>query len=152
MNKIGILLALFTITLDQLSKYAITKYLLASVTVNSFFNLSLTYNQGISFGLFKHLEHSNYIFAALSIVITGLLYSWLKQASKIQEATALGLIIGGALGNVIDRFCYPGVVDFLEFHWKEYYWPSFNIADSAIFLGVCILLIFSVNLSKRAKK
>lgn len=152
MKKIGILLALLTVVFDQFSKYTAVKYLFTSIKINSFLNLSLTYNQGISFGLFKHLEYSNYIFAAISLLITGMLYSWLKQSTQLKETIALGLIIGGALGNIIDRFRYPGVVDFLEFHWKGYYWPSFNIADSAIFLGVCILLIFSVNLTKRTRK
>ena len=152
MRNVGLLLALFVLIIDQLSKYIITKQLFATIEVTSFFNLGLTYNQGVSFGLFKQLEYSNYIFAGLSMAITMLLYNWLKNATKKKEATALGLIIGGALGNIVDRFYYPGVVDFLEFHWQQHYFPSFNVADSAIFLGVCILLIFSIDLTTKDKK
>ncbi len=145
MKKIGLAFALLVFILDQISKFMAVKYFSVSVKVTSFFNLSLAYNNGISFGLFNNFAYSNYIFAGLSTIITIFLYSWLTKAKKKLEAMVLGLIIGGALGNVCDRFFYPGVVDFLEFHWKGYYWPSFNLADSAICLGVCILLFFSID-------
>ncbi len=152
MKKIGLGLALLVFILDQLSKFIAVKYLSSSIEVTSFFNLALAYNKGISFGLFNNLDYSNYIFAGLSTIIAIFLYRWLGQATKALEAATLGLIIGGALGNVSDRFIYPGVVDFIELHWKVYYWPSFNIADSAICLGVCILLIFSIDLKHQKKE
>ena len=148
MKKTGIIIGLITIILDFLTKILAVKYFVSGIKLTSFFNLALTYNKGISFGLFNNFSYSNYFFAALSSAISLMLYNWLKKTDSCKEAIALGLIIGGALGNVIDRFIYPGVVDFLEFHWKQYYWPSFNLADSAIFLGVCILLIFSIDLRK----
>lgn len=148
MKKNGIILGVIVIFLDFLSKLTAVKYFTGGIKLTSFFNLALTYNRGISFGLFNNFTYSNYFFAALSIAISIMLYNWLKNSDNYKETIALGLIIGGALGNVIDRFIYPGVVDFLEFHWKQYYWPSFNLADSAIFLGVCILLIFSIDLRK----
>ncbi len=152
MKKIGLSLAFIVLLIDGLSKYMAVKYLNSSVEVTEFFSLGLAYNKGISFGLFNDFRYSNYFFAGLSTIITIFLLGILTKADKKLEAIALGLIIGGALGNVIDRFYYPGVVDFLEFHWQGYYWPSFNIADSAICLGVCILLSFSIDFKKKNKK
>jgi signal peptidase II len=145
MKKIGLRIALLVFMLDQLSKFMAVKYLSGSIKVTNFFSLGLAYNKGISFGLFNNLDYSNYIFAGLSTLIAIFLYRLLLETKQKLEVAALGLVIGGALGNVSDRFIYPGVVDFLEFHWKAYYWPSFNVADSAICLGVCILLIFSID-------
>jgi signal peptidase II len=147
MLKKGFFLSLLTLLIDFLSKYAVVKYFSSNsgnVEVTSFFNISLVYNKGISFGLFNNLSYSNYLFCFVSVFIIGFLLGWMKKTTNSKENIALGLIIGGAIGNVIDRIIYPGVVDFLEFHWKGYYWPSFNVADSAICVGVCILLIFGV--------
>jgi signal peptidase II len=152
MKKMVLILALLVFIADQVSKYFAVKHLDYSAEVTSFFNLSLAYNKGISFGLFNNFSYSNYFFAALSMVITIFLYRWMSQATNKFEAAALGMVIGGALGNVSDRFFYPGVVDFLELHWHNYYWPSFNIADSAICLGVCILLIFSIDFKHKIKE
>lgn len=152
MKKIGLKFALLVFIIDQLSKFFIVKYLNSSIEITSFFNLKIAYNKGISFGLFNNLDYSNYIFAGLSIILTIFLCHLLKSAEKTLEAVTLGLIIGGAIGNVSDRFIYPGVVDFLEFHWHDHYWPSFNIADSAICLGVCILLIFSIDFKHKIKE
>ncbi len=145
---IGLIIILFTLIADQITKLMIVKHFagnFASIKVTNFFNLDLVYNKGISFGLFNQFDYSNYLFCSLSILITLFLFKWLKNAKNIGETISLGLIIGGAIGNVIDRFIYPGVVDFLQFHWQEYYWPSFNIADSTICIGICLLIIFSVD-------
>ena len=151
MRIIGLLLASFVLISDQVSKFIVVKYYpLERIQVTDFFNLSLVYNKGISFGLFNNIDYSNYVFFFLSSFIVIFLLKWLKDTNKKYEFIGLSLIIGGAIGNIIDRLAYPGVVDFLEFHWKEHYWPSFNIADSAICLGVCILMIFGIccNLKK----
>ncbi len=146
MKIIGLLLALTTLFLDQASKFIMVKYFAnIQIEVTSFFNLFLVYNKGISFGLFNNISYSNNIFSFLSIIIVCFLLTWLKRSEDKHEIIGLSLIVGGAIGNIIDRFIYPGVVDFLEFHWNDLYWPSFNIADSAICLGVCILIIFSIN-------
>lgn len=147
MNKITKLTATFLVLfMDQLTKLVIVKYFPdIRIEITSFFNISLVYNKGISFGMFNDISYSNYIFAIIASVIVVFLIKWLLNSKSKLEAIALCLIIGGAIGNIIDRIIYIGVVDFLEFHYKEYYWPSFNIADSTICLGVCILLIFSIN-------
>ncbi len=148
--RIGIVLVFSTLIIDQLSKFIIVRdWSTIQIKVTSFFNVALVYNKGISFGLFNNLAYSNYLFCLLSSVIVCFLLKWLKDSEQKYETIGLGLTIGGAVGNIIDRLVYPGVVDFLEFHWHDYYWPSFNIADSAICLGICILLIFSVDSKSR---
>ncbi len=145
---IGLAIVLFTLVADQISKLVIVKHFatnFVNTKVTDFFNLVLVYNKGISFGLFNQFDYSNYLFCFISIIIILFLFKWLKNSKNLGETIALGLIIGGAIGNVIDRFIYPGVVDFLQFHWQEHYWPSFNIADSTICIGVCLLIIFSVD-------
>ena len=152
MNFLGPLLALLILSIDQLTKWVELKYFTTNhdiLKITNFFSIDLVYNKGISFGLFNQFAYSNYLFCLLSSVIICFLCQWLKKTVLLNERVALGLIIGGAIGNVIDRLIYPGVIDFLVFHWREYYWPSFNIADSAICLGVCILLIFSVSCRKK---
>lgn len=145
MKIIGILLASIIVIIDQLSKYIIVKeYPFIKIEVTNFFNLALVYNKGISFGLLNNIQYSNYIFCFISSLIVCFLMKWFKDSNQKYESIGLSLVIGGAIGNIIDRLIYPGVVDFLEFHWQNHYWPSFNIADSAICLGVCILLISSI--------
>jgi signal peptidase II len=148
---ISIFLVIFTLLVDQISKFAVVRYLSHEIEVNSFFNLVLVYNKGISFGLFNDFIYSNYLFAIIAVLIVAFLCHWLYKTNLLNEKISLGLIIGGAVGNLIDRIIYPGVVDFIQIHWQKYYWPSFNIADSAICLGVCILLIFSIDY-KHSKK
>ena len=143
----GVILIISTFIADYFSKLAILKHFSTDskvIKVTDFFNLTLVYNKGISFGLFNQMKYSGEIFAIIAIIIICFLVYWLKKAATLKEAMALGLIIGGAAGNVVDRFIYPGVVDFLQFHWQEHDWPSFNIADSAICLGVFVLFICSI--------
>jgi signal peptidase II len=149
MKKYSFLITALTLTLDQLTKYLIEANFVVNLTrvqVNEYFNLVLVYNKGISFGLFNNFDYSNYLFAAISVFIILLLLKWLRNSAILSENIALGLVIGGALGNLIDRFLRIGVVDFIQLHWNQYYWPSFNIADCAIFLGVMILMFVSINL------
>lgn len=147
MKKISIALILFVLSLDQISKHLIVKFFsneFITVKINSLFNLVLTYNTGISFGMFNQTNYSNYIFAVISLIIICFLLKWLKDSVILAEALSLGLVVGGAIGNLIDRLYRPGVVDFIQLHWKEYYWPNFNIADGSICLGVFILMFLSL--------
>ena len=153
MKMIGLFIGFISLVVDQASKFIMVKYFPTIRTeVTDFFSIALVYNKGISFGLFNDLNYSNYIFCFLSFSIVLFLLKWLKDTKEKYEIIGLCLIISGAIGNAIDRIIYPGVVDFLEFHWKRYYWPSFNIADSAICLGVCILLIFSISCDYKKNK
>ncbi|MEK6734427.1 MAG: signal peptidase II [Pseudomonadota bacterium] len=153
MKKISLVTAIVIVIIDQISKYAAVKYLShIKLEVTSFFNLALVYNKGISFGLFNNLPYSNYVFLGVSSLIVGYLIKWIRISKYTSEIMGLALIIGGAIGNIIDRFIYPGVVDFLEFHWHEYYWPSFNIADASICIGVILLLLFNICYTRAKNK
>jgi signal peptidase II len=104
-------------------------------------NLVLVRNEGVSFGLFGAVPWWG--LAAFSVVVMVGFGVWLIRAANKLVAASLGLIIGGAAGNVIDRFRHQAVTDFLDFHVSSYHWPAFNLADAAIFVGVGLYLIDS---------
>lgn len=137
-------LAGLVVLLDQLTKYAVLQALRYGevVPVTGFFNLVLTYNRGVAFGLLaSDYWWKPYFLAAVALaIVAGLLY-WLARQHGLWPRICVGLIVGGAIGNVIDRFGQPGVVDFLDFHVAGYHWPAFNLADSAIVVGVAMLLL-----------
>lgn len=120
------------------------------IEIFSFFSLVKVWNRGISFGMFNNLENSQIIFVLLQGGIGLGLFFWLYRNEKPHFAYALGLIIGGALGNVIDRIWNGAVADFLDFHVATYHWPAFNLADSCIFIGVAILLLDDLLCSKKS--
>jgi signal peptidase II len=132
-----------TLTCDQITKLAVLYTLVKNqvVPIFSFFNFVLIFNTGVSFGMF---QSNGMLGFWILILIASSLCLWLchiiSQTNDRIEHISYSLIIGGALGNIMDRFLYGGVVDFLQFHIKKYYWPSFNIADSAIVIGVALVL------------
>jgi signal peptidase II len=141
----GLLIALLVIACDQITKWiALTGVDFGAnpITVTSFFNLVLVWNRGVSFGLFNEAGAAGpWVLSGLAIaVVLGLLY-WLRQADGRVTVAALGLVIGGALGNVIDRFRFGAVIDFLDVHMAGYHWPAFNVADAAICVGAGLLLL-----------
>ena len=137
--------------LDQLSKWIIVAYVMnppIKKELTSFFNLVLTHNRGVSFGMFSTgTDTGKWVLISVALIITGFLIRWLFQSNSLFNVIALGLIIGGAMGNVIDRFLVGAVVDFLDFHAFGHHWPAFNVADAAIFVGA-ISLVFESFLSK----
>jgi len=106
-------------------------------------NLVVVRNDGVSFGLFSGGVAPWWTLAAFGGVIAAILLVWLWRAQSTLLAAALGLIIGGAIGNIIDRVRHGAVTDFLDFHAAGYHWPAFNFADAAIFCGVGFLLLDS---------
>ena len=141
----GLLIAILVIAFDQLTKWIALSGLGLEgnpIEVTSFFNLVLVWNRGVSFGMFNDAGAAGpWILSGLAIaVVLGLLY-WLRQVEGWLTVTALGLVIGGAIGNVIDRFRFGAVVDFLDVHVAGYHWPAFNIADAAICIGAGLLLV-----------
>jgi signal peptidase II len=139
-------LAAVVLVLDQASKWVILTQVMQPprvVEVTGFFNLVLTYNTGISFGWFggEAVVWKSWALGGLALAVSaGLLY-WLARQPERILSLAVGLIVGGALGNALDRAYRPGVVDFLDFHLFGWHWPAFNLADSSIFLGVVILVL-----------
>jgi len=114
-----------------------------TIPVTSFLNFALVWNKGVTFGLFnKNTQHFlPYILIGVAALILFLLGRWLWRTGSTPVALALGAIMGGAIGNVIDRLRYGAVVDFLDFHYGTYHWYAFNIADAAIVTGVALLLL-----------
>lgn len=147
----GLGLSVLVMALDQLSKWVIVAYVMnppIKKELTSFFNLVLTHNRGVSFGMFSTgTDTGKWVLIGVALIITGFLTRWLFQSNSLFNVIALGLIIGGAMGNVIDRFLVGAVVDFLDFHAFGHHWPAFNVADAAIFVGA-ISLVFESFLSK----
>ncbi len=145
---LGLGLAFATMALDQLTKWWIVNFVMnppSVIEVTPFFNLVLGLNRGVSFGMFSSDSNlSRWLLTALALAIVCALAVWLWRAEKPWLAVALGLIIGGAIGNVIDRAMVGAVVDFLDFHAADYHWPAFNVADMGITCGAAVLIWDSV--------
>lgn len=140
----GLLVAVAILVADQVSKFFFLDLMQknpAGIVVTPFFNLVMVWNTGVSFGLFSEDSASrSWTLIAVSFAVTIWLGWWLWRAHSGLVATALGMIIGGAIGNVIDRYRFGAVFDFLDFHAFGWHWPAFNVADSAIVVGVLLLL------------
>ena len=143
--KPGLQIAVIVLALDQLSKWWIVHSVMApprEIAIAPFFNLVMVWNRGVTFGLFGGApDAARWFLIALSLIIVAALAVWLVRAERLSVAGALGAVIGGAVGNVVDRFHYGAVADFLDFHAWGWHWPAFNVADSAIVIGVGILLL-----------
>lgn len=139
-----IVLTVVVIALDQLSKiWALgTLHMAEQVAVTSFFNLVLVFNAGAAFSFLANAGGwQKWFFVVLASGISMWLVAMLRQHARERLlALALSLILGGAIGNVIDRLRFDAVVDFLDFHLAGMHWPAFNVADSAITLGVVLML------------
>lgn len=143
--RLGWALAGTVLVLDQITKIWILDLFstsLQAIEVLPFFNLVLAWNRGISFGMFGGLgDWGPWVLVALALVISVVLARWMVKAESRLTLVSLGLIIGGAVGNVIDRIRFGAVVDFLDVHVSGYHWPAFNVADSAITVGAAILIL-----------
>ena len=143
----GLAVAAAVAALDQVSKFAVLRHFHEAgcgrqqETITPFLDLVLTCNPGVSFGLFNRTGVSSLIFSLAALVIILVLVFWLSRVRATVLAVAIGLIIGGAIGNVADRLRFGAVIDFLYFHAGAWYWPAFNLADSAICLGVAAMLL-----------
>lgn len=121
------------------------------IKVLPFFTLVKVWNRGVSFGMFNDLVYGQWLLSALAITITVILLRWLWGTHERLIATALALVVGGAVGNTIDRLRYGAVADYLDFHAFGYHWPAFNLTDSAIFVGVCLILLKNLRLHPFSK-
>lgn len=139
-------LALVAFGLDQLHKlwmldvYGIEQK--SPVRITPFFDLVMVWNRGVSYGLLT--THVQELLVALSLVIALLLWIWACGVRRPIAAAALGLVIGGALGNALDRLIRGAVADFFHFHYQSFSWYVFNVADVAIVAGVALLMYESI--------
>jgi signal peptidase II len=143
------------IVLDQITKYVAERALVlyAPVEVTPFFNLTLVYNPGAAFSFLGDASGwQRWFFVLVAVGASVFIVWWLRNLHPSERWTAasLALILGGALGNVIDRLWHGHVVDFVDVHWAGYHWPAFNVADSAITVGAVILVGYSLFFARNA--
>ena len=145
MLKLGLPLTLLSFLFDQATKWWILNHVMEPprvIPVTGFFNLVLGFNTGVSFGLFG--EAPAWLLMAFILPMVAGLLVWMTRTDSRLTAIALGLVVGGAFGNLLDRLRHGAVTDFLDFYVGAYHWPAFNFADVAIVSGVGLLLIESV--------
>jgi len=142
-------LILLTVLVDQVSKELLLGYLLKTGTtvpvIDGFFRLVVVWNQGVSFGLLGgDRALPPWVLSAIAAAVCIGLFVWLRRTDRRLGGWGIGLVIGGAIGNVIDRARWGAVFDFADFHVGQWHWPAFNVADSAIVAGVGLMLIDSL--------
>lgn len=153
--RLGFLVAVLTLALDQATKLWL--YFVAEITtwtepvaLTPFMSLTLVWNRGISYGLFQQSsEAGRWALIVLSFAAAVGLSVWLARSAHQVVAVGLGLLIGGAVGNAIDRLLYGAVLDFVHLHAGSFSWYVFNVADAAIVAGVGLLLYDSFVLERR---
>lgn len=136
------------VILDQITKIwadgALEMY--QQVFITSFFNITKAYNYGAAFSFLDTPGGwQRWFFTSISLIVSIVLTVWLYRMTRAEKwlSLSIALILGGAIGNLIDRFFYGYVVDFIQVHWNESYFPSFNVADAAISCGTVLLLILT---------
>ncbi|MCG8381436.1 MAG: signal peptidase II [Gammaproteobacteria bacterium] len=152
---VSYLIAILIVAVDQLSKWLAESYLLAyqAVPVMPSFNWNLMYNEGAAFSFLSQAGGwQRWFLSGLSLIVSLIIVVWIYRLDRKEKglATALSLILGGAVGNLIDRVAQGRVTDFIQWYYADYYWPTFNVADSAISVGAVILLL--VSLFNKAEK
>ena len=152
---LGIVVSIITILLDQFSKYFVMDILLSSaqkLNVTHYFSLVTAWNTGVSFSMFSgNGLIGSIVLSSLAVAIIIVLFCWLKKEKSPLIQFSIGLIIGGAVGNLIDRIRWGAVFDFLDFSIYGWHWPAFNLADSAICIGAAMILYDNIFIKKRSK-
>tara|TARA_X000000950_G_C13603183_1_gene532232 strand:- start:65 stop:535 length:471 start_codon:yes stop_codon:yes gene_type:complete len=148
------LLIFAIILVDQMTKYQANKkslQLLQTIEVLPFLNFVFVTNKGISFGLLSDLNISLYL-GILSMIISIVLFMWLKKSQDKIESLCISLIIAGAIGNGLNRIIDGYVIDFIDIFYKNLHWPSFNVADTSITCGVIIYFCRTFTSNTKEKK
>lgn len=174
---VGFSLALDVLVLDQISKWLLLEYVIrkeiqpnaqpvglwdwlmdapsrfpyTSIELLPFFNLTMVWNEGISFGLFHGL--GIWILVAVSLIITVVFSLWMLRSESWFQTVSLALVIGGAIGNIMDRLRFGAVADFFDFYIGNWHYPAFNVSDCSIVVGIAFLVIDGIFFEpKRAKQ
>jgi signal peptidase II len=134
------------VVLDQVTKWMASHWLELHVPypVFSWFNLTLAHNTGAAFSFLSDASGwQRWFFTILALIVSAFIVAWMRRLKLDERWTAVGLalVLGGAIGNLIDRLLYGHVIDFIQWYYDRWYWPTFNIADSAITVGAAILII-----------
>lgn len=142
-----IVFTVVSFSIDQISKWFVLNLVMDPprvIEILPFFNLTLGFNTGVSFGMFNEIFATKpWLLALLTLGVVLGVFVWAYRSHSNTERMGLSLVAGGALGNIVDRLRQGGVTDFLDFHWNDLHWPTFNGADILIFTGVLLYLIMS---------
>lgn len=157
MLRFGLFVAAAVIIVDQLTKFLAETWLAAyqPVSLAALLNLTLSYNRGAAFSLLSdQAGWQRWLLIGVAICVCLFLLRWLAQLQPRERwlALALGLILGGALGNAIGRLRYGYVIDFIDVHYAHWHWPAFNIADSAITVGAALLIVLLLLEGRRRQR
>ena len=147
-------LSVLSLLLDQASKLAVdgSMQLFESIPLLPYFNLTYVHNTGAAFSFLSDAGGwQRWLFAGLAVVMGSIIGLWLARLKQHETlmAVALALVLGGAIGNLIDRVAYGYVIDFLDVYYQDWHWPAFNIADSAICIGVALMLLESFGVGRK---
>jgi signal peptidase II len=142
----GLLIALVVLGVDQATKAYFRDILLGThprvIEVTPFLNWVPVWNYGVSFGMFNNTEHAlRWVLVGVAAGISTLVLIWLGDAQRRLGALGLGMILGGAIGNIIDRIIFGAVFDFIDVYWQDWHWPAFNVADAGIVIGVGLFIL-----------
>lgn len=143
-------IVIFTLFLDQISKRIVVENIeifANNLEISKYFNLVYVENRGVSFGMFSEHDKSFY-FGILSMLVSAYIIYLLAKSNDLIESLGLSLILGGAVGNGVDRLYYGYVVDFIDLHLNNFHWPAFNFADTFITFGA-IVFVFSIISNKK---
>lgn len=148
-DRQAMVLVAITLIADQASKQLLLSYLMKAGAVvpviDGFFRLVVVWNRGVSFGLLGgDRPLPAWLLSGVAIAVCVGLFLWLRRTERFLTGWGIGLVMGGAIGNVIDRARWGAVFDFADFHINHWHWPAFNVADSAIVIGVGMMLVDSL--------
>jgi signal peptidase II len=148
-DRHAMLLVVVTLVVDQVSKHLLLGYLMKAgpvvSVIDGFFRLVIVWNRGVSFGLLGgDRPLPAWLLSGVAICVCIGLFLWLRRTERFLTGWGIGLVMGGAIGNVVDRARWGAVFDFADFHINHWHWPAFNVADSAIVVGVGLMLVDSL--------
>ncbi len=157
-TRFGLLfISLLIVCIDQITKYIARNNLFlyeTKVVIPNFWNWTLAYNKGAAFSLFAHQAGSwpKLFFGVIAFIVSMWLINYLlMKVYTLINGIAFSFILGGAIGNLIDRIVHDQVTDFIDWYYKAYHWPAFNVADSFICLGVTVIIIEGIFLKPKNK-
>lgn len=154
MLRLGLFIAGVIIAVDQVSKHYLIDLMLrhpGGIEVTSFFNLVMVWNRGVSFGMFAG-DDMRWILVGVAVIISIVVFFWLRKAANRMLSIGLGLVLGGAIGNITDRIRFGAVADFFDFDLIFMRWPAFNVADMAIVVGVVVILLENLFQGRKSDK
>lgn len=152
---LGLAAAAAVIIFDQITKYWVLGFLGVSAYIpfGDYFNIVRAWNTGVSFSMLNDYGNAGaWLLSGLAVVIVIMLFFWLRKENSRVIQIALGMIMGGAIGNVIDRIRFGAVFDFLDVHIGDHHWPAFNAADSFICIGAAVIIAEAVVAKIRKEK